>query len=188
MTIIEKSASFFLLKMPQLVVLALVEDNCIFSQGLLANYQESCNTHPKYKSLYDSQSEDWLINEAFIHYFISIGKINLNDFPEEATIKKFRLAKFLNELPTFSKDKRGNNIPILIVQLMYMLNRSQYGAVIDRVDALNMYCSRYLKKDETFRSNCFIKMLLELPAANFHQQAVLRKVEKQKKVALSSFF
>ncbi len=50
--------------------------------------------------------------------------------------------------------------------------------VIDRVESLNLYCYRYLRKDDTYRSNCFIKMLLQLPKANFHREAVVRKTEK----------
>ena len=30
------------------------------------------------------------------------------------------------------------------------------------------YSYRYLKNDDTFRSNCFIKMLLKMIAADFH--------------------
>ena len=41
-----------------------------------------------------------------------------------------------------------------------------------------MYCHRYLKKDDTFRSNCFIKMLLTLPRSNFNRIAVERNAKK----------
>ena len=46
------------------------------------------------------------------------------------------------------------------------------------MESLNVYTHRYLRKDDTFRSNCFIKMLLALPAAGFHKKGVLRKARK----------
>jgi hypothetical protein len=44
----------------------------------------------------------------------------------------------------------------------------KYTQVIDRIDTLTQYTYRYLRKDETFRSNCFIKMLLLATKADFH--------------------
>lgn len=132
-------------------------------------------SHPNFKTLYKSISEHWLINEAYIEYFISIGKIELDKTEEK---KKFRLSKFLNEVPTYSKDKRGNNITLLILQLLFLLQKRQYGKVIDRMEALNIYCHRYLRRDDTFRSNCFIKMLLQLPPAHFNKKAAIRKAKK----------
>jgi hypothetical protein len=46
------------------------------------------------------------------------------------------------------------------------------------MEALKAYAYRYLRRDDTFRSNCFIKMLLQLPKNNFHRAAVLRKADK----------
>ena len=36
-------------------------------------------------------------------------------------LSKFKLGRFLNELPSFSKDKRGANIDILIIQILIFL-------------------------------------------------------------------
>jgi hypothetical protein len=46
------------------------------------------------------------------------------------------------------------------------------------MEAIEKYTSRYLVKDDTYRSSCFIKMLLQIPAAGFHRVATLRKAEK----------
>ena len=124
---------------------------------------------------YSSVQELWYINEAYVYYFISAGIIEVG---EDDPIKKFRLSRFLNEVPTFSKDKQGNNITILILQVLFLLLQQQYGKIIDRVESLRTYTHRYLRRDETFRSNCFIKMLTVLPAANFNKTAVMRRSKK----------
>lgn len=81
---------------------------------------------------------------------------------------KFRLYSFLNNIPLYSKDKRGINVALLIFQFLYMLHDKKYNQVIDRVDALNQYAYKYLRVDTNFRSNCFIKMLTKIPKADFH--------------------
>jgi hypothetical protein len=120
--------------------------------------------------------EMYKIHEAFIHYLIRIGKIK--EAPEDKKLKPFRLGKFLNEVPVYSKDKRGSNITILILQILFLLEDKKYDIIIDRAESLQSYSRRYLKDDETYRSNCFIKMLLCLPAAGFEKDEVLKKARK----------
>ena len=139
-------------------------------------YQQA-TTNNKYKKLPPSYSEPWRIHEAFIFYFIRIGKIDVSN---QKKLKTFRINKFLNEMPTYSKDKYGINITILILHVLFLLLDGRYGEIIDRMESLNTYTHRYLRKDHTFRSNCFIKMLLQLPAASFHKEAVIRKAKKFK--------
>lgn len=116
------------------------------------------------------------IHEAFIHYLLRIGKIQQG--PEDKALKPFRLGKFLNEVPIYSKDKRGSNITILILQILFLLEDKKYDAIIDRAESLKSYSHRYLKEDETYRSNCFIKMLLTLPAVGFQKEKVVKNAQK----------
>lgn len=119
-------------------------------------------------------SEHWKIHGAFLQYLVAIGKVkNSNE-----TDINFRLSKFLNEVPTHSKDKQGINISILIIQILFLLHKGKHGEIIDRTESLKTYTHRYLRRDDTFRSNCFIKMLLCLPAASFHKAGVIRKAKK----------
>lgn len=131
--------------------------------------------HPNFSKQYPSVKEVWHINEAFVYYFHLQGAIK--EAPNER-IEKFRINRFLNEVPSYSKDKQGLNISILILQVLFLLHQKQYGKIIDRTEALRTYTHRYLRRDETFRSNCFIKMLMQLPKANFHRAAVERKTKE----------
>ncbi len=139
--------------------------------------------HPRLGSMYQELIETWKTNEAYLNFFIKIGKIKPNP---KFQLRKFRLSKFVNEVPKFSNDKRGANINILIIQILFLLQQKKYDNVIDRVESLNMYCSRYLRNDDTLRSNCFIKMLLQIPKAHFNKMAVERKVRRYKEKLLSS--
>jgi hypothetical protein len=70
------------------------------------------------------------------------------------------------------------NIAILVIQILYALSDKEYGDVSDRIEGIQKYLGRYLKEKDTFRSNTFIKMLLCLPEAQYHREAVIRKTSK----------
>jgi len=124
--------------------------------------------------------EEWKLREAFTNILVEAGKVDISQFNEKKQ-KKFRLNKFLNEVSFFTKDKRGTNISILVAELMHFLIRKQYDKLVDRLDALNQYTYRYLRNDHTLRSNCFIKMLLKLPEAEYHPIRTVRYVTKYEK-------
>ncbi len=132
---------------------------------------------PDFNRLPSHYKEQWVIHEAYFHYLIAIKKISpslkiLDD------MGKFRLTKFLNDVPEYSKDKRGSNISLLVIQLMFLIQQKKYEDFSDRLAALEMYSHRYLRKDETFRSNCFIHMMMQIPKGYFNKKNVARKAEK----------
>jgi len=117
--------------------------------------------HRAYK--FPELKEMWQVLDAYAHFF---SKKN-----------NFRLRRFLNDTPIFSKDKRGMNVNIIIIQILFFLKRKKYGQIIDRMEPLSAYSYNYLRKGETFRSNCFIKMLLIVPKCSFNRVAVERKTK-----------
>jgi hypothetical protein len=120
-------------------------------------------------------TEMWRIYYAY-GFFLDIvqDKTQL----QSANTPRFNMNKFLNDTPVFARDKRGMNIPILIIQFLNSLIEQNFHQSIDRIEAIEKYCSRYLKMDETFRSNCFIRMLLMIPSSFFHRETVQQRTEK----------
>jgi|GEM_PF-127784 hypothetical protein len=147
------------------------------------NYQQAYHIylqvvhHLEFKRMDMSIVEQWKIFEAYVMYLKTIGKVETT--PEEIG-NNFRLGKFLNEVPIFSRDKQGMNIPILILQIMFTIAQRRYEMALDRIEAIKKYCTRYLQKDDTYRSNLFIRMLLEIPQVGFHRTAVARQVQPWK--------
>lgn len=135
--------------------------------------------HKKFKAQFQVITEPWKVHEAYIHFFIEVGKIE----PKETKqLKKFKLGKFLNEVPLYSKDKSGFNVQILIVQVLFLFRQGKIDQAIDKIASLNQYCHKHLRKDHTLRSNCFIKMLVVLITNQFHKEATIRKSKKYIKV------
>lgn len=127
----------------------------------------------RFKFLPENIQEIWTIFWAYLYYLHRTGHLEAEDISGQ--FSKFRLGRFMNETPIFSKDKRGMNIAILIVQILLLIEQEKYHVAIDKFDSLQKYCSRYLHKAETLRSYYFLKMLLCFPKGNFHQAAVMRK-------------
>ncbi len=132
--------------------------------------------HKRYKFQPEHNKEFWNIYEAFLSFLYLIGEFRGKI--AKSTFENFRYAKFLNNTPIFSNDKRGMNIPILIAQTILLIARHEYVVAADKIASLQRYTSRYLTQNDAFRSNCFIKMLVQIPISNFHKVAVERKAKK----------
>lgn len=131
--------------------------------------------HHRFGTLDDTRKEKWRIFEGFLQYILD-GQI---DPASGARFEsQFKLMKFLNEVPIYSKDKRGLNIAILILQVLFLLDRRDYSGIISRAEALKVYCSRYLKVDENYRSNCFLKMMLLMEKKGFAYEETSRTSER----------
>lgn len=131
--------------------------------------------HPRFATLDETRKEKWRIFEAFLRYILN-GHIDKAS--GETAESQFKLMKFLNEVPIFSKDKRGLNIAILILQVLFLLDRRDFEGIISRAEALKVYCSRYLKLDENYRSNCFLKMMLLMEKKDFEYEGTLKIAER----------
>lgn len=131
-----------------------------FYQG---QFEEAYHLISQYKSeaqKHDTLHEMWLVLEAYVHLF---------------TNRSYRLQRFLNEVPVYSKDKRGMNINLLIIQILFHLQRRQFGRIIDKTKAIQHYATRYLYDDSTLRSNCLIKMILVAEKYKFNGMLVEKR-------------
>jgi hypothetical protein len=128
-------------------------------------------SHPKFRKLIGNYQEFWKVCEVYIYVCVSLGLIK--DLSAEEQRKKFRLSTFVNNVPGFSFDKRGMNIPIIIAQILYFLAKKDFNSVFDRIGSIEKYCVRHLV-DKYFdvRSYYFIKMLLTLPDAEYNIKRV----------------
>ena len=141
--------------------------------------------HPRFAQVDDARKEKWRIFEAFLRYMLN-GRIDAA--ASETAETQFKLMKFLNEVPIYSKDKRGLNIAIIILQVLFLLDRRDFDGIISRAEALKVYCSRYLKQDENYRSNCFLKMMLMMEKKGFKYEATSQLTERYYNLLQSSRF
>jgi len=136
-----------------------------------AIYQHA-RDHARFSLLPAEVQEYWRILAAYLQYLAELGEIPAAANDERFT--KFRIGRFINQTPLFSKDKRGLNVSILLVQILFLIARNRYEETVDKIDAIEQYCRRHLYREDTLRAFYFIKALLELPKNSFHKTAVER--------------
>ncbi|MEM6965375.1 MAG: hypothetical protein AAF573_11460, partial [Bacteroidota bacterium] len=130
----------------------------------------------KRKAKSDVGQDFWNLIEAYVNYFIRVGKIKL---PQGKRRPRFDYENFMKKgkSSAYAKDKRGMNVTILVLQILFLLNEKKDNLVIDRMEPLVSYTSKYLRRNANFRSNCFIKMIAKISEANFNRIALERKTK-----------
>lgn len=122
----------------------------------------------------DKVAEFWLILEAYIRFLILAGKIDVST--NDSRLDNFRLGKFMNDVSTYAANKNGMNIQILVLQAMFFVVRGEFSKFLDRTDALDRYCNRYLKDNDNLRHNCFFRLLTEVVKGGFNLKSRRKKI------------
>ena len=122
------------------------------------------NRHCRFELL----REQFAIIEAYLCYLTYTGQL-----PHKKT---FRLGKYLNDTFKAQADKQGDNINILIAELLVYLARDR-GKFIDRVEAIKNYSYRHLRDKAVRRAKWFIKILCLLPSVDFHPGALAKRAK-----------
>ncbi|MTB50745.1 hypothetical protein [Lewinella sp. W8] len=130
---------------------------------------------PRFSRMPEYIQETWRIFAAYKEILVKSGRLSEQKVKGKRT---FRLRRYLNNVPTFSKDKRGLNVPILLSQIVLLLQTKGYDELIDRFEALAKYRDRYLNPEVNYRSNIFLRMVLEIVKRNFERAEVERKTAK----------
>ncbi len=116
--------------------------------------------------------EKWRIYKAYIDY-AQLHTAQGRSIGQDITIRTTEdLDNFVRELPTYSKDKRGFYVSIIIVQILFLLEWGNIDGIIDRIESIKRYIGRYLRRPEYHRSYCFMKLLLIMEKKNFDPVAV----------------
>jgi len=130
-----------------------------------------------FKNLNETFREPWYLKEAFINFLIKTGRIDQN-LAVKHNLRPFRLSRFLNEVSTVAKDKRGLNITINIIEMLFLIVEEKYDDVLDKLSALRQYNFRYLKRPEYSRSSNFVKMILKIPEGDYKASLIRKKAKK----------
>ncbi len=130
--------------------------------------------HRNFKSLPEESRTSYLLVGAYLEFLLRVGMIESAIVPQ-----KFPIRRFINQMSFFETDKERMKIPIIVAQLLFNIYDRDYDGMEQKIYVLKDFCSRNLvRKSPNFRSNCFIKMLLEVPINNFNAIAVERKTKK----------
>lgn len=154
------------------VLLALHAGNYSHARALLTKVL----ANPFYHKQRAAAQQRWELYRAYL------------DFLAPATATSGRavtVAQWALQLPNFNRDKRGYNVAILILQLLYYLRQRKLEEVMVRLERLRKYRQLHLRDDATLRSRLFLRLLTLLPEREFnarscaeHGQNLLAKLQE----------
>lgn len=121
--------------------------------------------HKRFKTLPSYIQELWDIYRAYLHLLVDAKMLKVKDNDRKFT--SFRINKFLNDLNVYNKDKQGMNVAVLIVQILFYIQKERHDDCIDRIETTDKYINRYALEANASRSYHFIQLLLATAKASF---------------------
>ena len=107
------------------------------------------------------RQERWNILLAYLVSFIRLFQVD-DELNNDPIINTFRVSKFLNEVQYLSTDKRGGNNSIIMLEALFLLIEKKYESLFQKSESLQKNKLRYFKNHESYRINCFMKLLVSL--------------------------
>ncbi|MBL7782938.1 MAG: hypothetical protein JNM22_17040 [Saprospiraceae bacterium] len=158
-----------------------METVAAFQAGLYEDAWQSVKKaikHPRFETISAMDQESWRVFYGYLCLMARLQKLALSP-REKGETEKFRLTSWLNDLPLYSQDKRGANIPVLILQTLFLLTEKRYDEFENRTEALRKYRQRNLDSEsEHLRTNCFIRLLESIPKNGYQLKRITQEAEK----------
>lgn len=132
--------------------------------------------HPKFKKLDSLTQEKWNIFEGYVNYIIE-NEGKTNPVLQMQRKKAFQAGKLLNSPALYPKGQRIFSVLLIILQILFLLERKSYSGLAERIERLKKYANRQLRREEYYRVVQFIRLLQQLNKAGF-QVEELSNIDK----------
>ena len=123
--------------------------------------------NPAYPMQQAAALQRWDLYRSYIDFVLPPQRV--------LTPRQRQMAKWVLKLPEYSRDKRGHNVAILVLQVLYFLRERRLEEVMLRLESLRKYQQRYLYEATTLRSRLFLRLLQVVVEKSFDaDKAVVR--------------
>jgi hypothetical protein len=116
----------------------------------------------------------WEIYRAFMQILDQTGVFVLPG----KRYQGYKRSALICEIPVYAKEKRGLNIPLLLVQILFDISDRKFNQATERITALQQYNSSRTKQQGGYRSRCFIRSLRHFPAHSYQYALVKRSTQR----------
>ena len=104
-----------------------------------------------FSKLREAARQRWELYEVYLDFVLP---------PAQPTAAQRRQREqLILTLPEYSRDKRGHNVAILIMQLLHFLRQKDLEEVLVRTERLRKYRLRYLRETPVVRTRLFLRLL-----------------------------
>jgi hypothetical protein len=119
---------------------------------------QKCVQNKNYESQRDTIKETIQLYGAYLNWFVVNDYIEVAG-KEQRVAEQFRFQRFMNDINLLNQDKQGMNIPILLLQILFLLSENRYETISLRLESLKKYKTRYVTKDENNRTIVLMTLL-----------------------------
>lgn len=114
--------------------------------------------HNLYNSLPSKYKEVWQIFNYSLQFYQSV--IENTEFNNN-------IFTLINDSPTVFHDKSGFNFSLILLKILYFINKQKFDDASQTIGTLRVYSSRYFKTKKHARNKVLINALIKLEANNF---------------------
>ncbi|WP_092678182.1 hypothetical protein [Hymenobacter arizonensis] len=115
--------------------------------------------NPAYLIQREAALQRWDLYKGYIDFVMPPQRVT--------TARQRQIAQWVLQLPEYSRDKRGHNVAILVLQLLHFLRERNLEEVLLRLERLRKYQQRHLYEPTTLRSRLFLRLLQVIVDKNF---------------------
>ncbi len=134
--------------------------------------------HPDFGRLKMSKQEIWKLFGGYLWF--DLRTANQADLAERiyGSNSRFSMNRLLNETQEISADKQGVNVAIVVLRVLYLLDRAEFGELVDYTGAVRRYLYKYLSVNRSPRSYYFVKMILAIDKYGFDAKVIESRTRK----------
>ena len=137
------------------MLLALHAQHYERAQQLMAGITKN----PAYLGQREAALQRWDLYRSYIDFVLPAARV--------PSARQRQMAQQMLQLPEYSRDKRGHNVAILVLQVLHFLRERNLEPVLLRLERLRKYQQRHLYEASTLRSRLFLRLLPLIVEKNF---------------------
>ncbi len=136
--------------------------------------------HPRLSVQLQHLRERWGIFRLYCDYvkWVSKQEENGKTGPAPGLLRYKRYKEIVKRFPNYHKDKSGFNVAILLLNIMLLLESERYDEIIEQMESLNTYRTRYLRHTGTNQMAILFKLLRIVASKDFDYDRVIRSAKK----------
>lgn len=116
--------------------------------------------NPAYSKQRPAAIERWDLYRAYAEFVQPPARVG--------PVRRMQIAQWAHTLPEFSRDKTGQNIAILIFQMLHYMRANSYEEVMTRLERLRKYQQRHMGGTGMVRSRLFLRLLHVMADCGFN--------------------
>lgn len=123
---------------------------------------------PQFKRLEEEMQTKWNIFEVYLHFVLN----HISHTSSNLTAKNrsaFRLSQFLSEVIEYPREHRVFTVQLVVAQILFFVYTRNYTQATERIHWLKEEANRHLKKEDYYRAVQFIRLLQQLPKADYER-------------------